>query len=370
MGLRYVLAQVAVTYDKEAGTHIGVPGQDVLRSIAHLDLPIPAGFIAKGRGGQSGKATNTPWIGVHDPDINENAKEGLYLAYIFAADLRSVWLTLQQGIEGLLRQYKKGKRLRDELQDRVNRLRSFPPLEHKLDGWLEPAMSLNTDTWRAAAYEAASVAARRYDTGNLPTEADLRADLWHAAELLQEAARAERLLISRGEPNPGRLVVEYQTKPEHHMDATPNEHLARFQPKDDSDYLAHIAAHTQRKQRRHERLIREFGEYAQERGLAPNTNVHPRDLTLALPDAECLVEAKVVRSTTTAVREAVGQLLEYRHFLYKDCPPPRLLALFTDDIQVYVPYLESLGIASVWKTPDGWAGSPSACAWGLIDPPR
>lgn len=84
---------------------------------------------------------------------------------------------------------------------------------------------------------------------------------------------------------------------------------------------------------------------------------------------EWLVEGKVVsaQNPTKAVREAVGQLFEYRHFYCRESNP-YLLALFTEDIVAYADYLETLRIGSVWKTQEGWAGSRSAVEWGIVAP--
>ncbi|MET9177794.1 hypothetical protein ABZX88_06150 [Kitasatospora aureofaciens] len=84
------------------------------------------------------------------------------------------------------------------------------------------------------------------------------------------------------------------------------------------------------------------------------------------------MEAKVVYNgnATAAVREAVGQLLSYRHFLHPDPPAPRLVALFTETVgEGCVAFLESLGIAAVWKTPEGWQGSTMATKNEIVPVP-
>lgn len=111
-----------------------------------------------------------------------------------------------------------------------------------------------------------------------------------------------------------------------------------------------------------------------ERGYVPITRgQHPKDLVLRRPGAEAetreewLIEAKVVRNgnPTTAVREAVGQLYEYRHFLYQQQSEPFLMGLFSEEIGVYASYLEEQGVASIWRYGAGWAGSSMAQEWGM-----
>ena len=76
--------------------------------------------------------------------------------------------------------------------------------------------------------------------------------------------------------------------------------------------------------------------------------------------------------TPIAVRAAVGQLLDYRHFFYvvPGLPLPSLLALFSESIGgAYIKFLESLSIASVWRSGDSWAGSSGAVAASLATRP-
>jgi hypothetical protein len=145
--------------------------------------------------------------------------------------------------------------------------------------------------------------------------------------------------------------------------------LRNFAPKDSSDYIAHLAGRVLVKSRAHEELIRDYGLRAGSRGFRPLT-LHPRDLVLEHPEGEWLVEAKMLYdgNASEAVRAAVGQLFDYRHFFYvvSGLPPPSLLALFSESIgDAYVELLESLSIASVWRSMGSWAGSSSAIAAGL-----
>ena len=58
---------------------------------------------------------------------------------------------------------------------------------------------------------------------------------------------------------------------------------------------------------------------------------------------------------TSAVREAVGQLLEYRHFLFPSGSALVPIALFSEPIgEAFVTYLAGLGIAAVWKDGEQW----------------
>ncbi|ASQ96039.1 hypothetical protein CGL27_25955 [Streptomyces sp. 11-1-2] len=364
MDIRDLLLELALTYDEDKGTSSGVPAQDLLRRAgeewSHL---LPGGFEAEGNGG-SGGASRTPWIGVYDPDITSDPKKGLYLAYIFAADLSTVTLTLQQGVTSLQAKLGEGEKRRRYLRNRAKHLRGGLA-EDLVEGW-DAQPDFRCDVLRARSYEAGSVAARAYDTSAMPTEISLREDLWHMAEVLQHAAAVERAFRDEIASNGIPVTKRVEDKPEEHAG------LNGFRPKDGSDYYVLIRQRKIKKSRSHEVLVRLFGEYIEQRGFVPITKkMHPKDIVLRRDGAEWLVEAKTVKrgNPTQAVREALGQLYEYSHFLYEERgkEEPFLLALFTEDIKAYAPYLEKRGIASVWKTVDGWAGSPMAVDWGMAD---
>ncbi|MEU1790941.1 DUF3578 domain-containing protein [Streptomyces sparsogenes] len=365
MGIRDLLLDVAGTYDADKKNAKGLPAQDRLRAVrgewAHI---VPVGFEAAGKGG-SGDASKTPWIGVYDRDINRDSKKGLYLAYIFAEDLNTVTLTLQQGVTSLPRELGTGQKRRDYLERRAQALLAGLP-DELVEGWrVRP--DFKSKVHRARSYESGSVVARCYSTTSMPSEITLREDLWHMAEVLQHAAAVEKTLNSVETSGPPgakgtgkkKAPVEFQG-------------LDGFRPKDGSDYVARIPKRIIKKSRSHEVLLEAFSHYADERSFVPiNKAMHPKDLVLRKDGIEWLVEAKTVKrgNPTKAVREAVGQLFEYNHFLYEQQghAKPHLLALFTEDIGAYAAYLEGLGIASVWRTVDGWAGSVSAATWGIID---
>lgn len=369
MTMRDVLLEVAATYDASLGTKAEVSAQQLLRGVrGRSDLPLPVNFFAKGYGGQTA-ASSTPWIGVFDPEINENPHAGLYIAYIFTGDLSAVTLTLQQGVTQLAHKFRFKKHLYSQLDLRAAELIAAMP-ESLLDGWIHRPTLLGKG-WRPRAYEWSSIAARRYEIATLPSEEVLADDLACMANILQYAAKVEGVWWLEGGST--KLSVEYA--PAGHGKGNP---LEGFRPKGSEDYIANIPARQQIKRREHEALIRDFGPHVVARGYKPLTEkMHPKDLILHRlgeelgEGEEWLVEAKVVRkgNPTSAVREAVGQLREYSYFLYEENgkSAPYLLGLFTEDIGVYAEYLEQQGIASVWRSGESWYGSPTAVAWNMAE---
>lgn len=363
MNIGDFLATVGAKYDHSLGIKKGVVAQDLLRDAKTYFAPhVPVGWKITGNGG-NGSAGFTPWVGIFSPNVTLDPHDGLYVVYLFAADMKTVTLALNQGVTALKDELKFAgamTALEKEVQRLVNEV---PPLQDAQ--WRTP-MDLACPRPDQRAYEAGAVATRRYVLGSLPPENKLRFDLWRMTDLLDLAAlnQAEHLRAHRSPRERRDFKAAARI-------ARAGDPVERFKPKDASDYEAHLVGRTLTKRRHHEALIEEFGLYVQARGFSANTNVHPRDLTVKAGGVEWLVEAKAVYSgnATQAVREATGQLLTYRHFLYvaKQKPNPHLVGLFTESIgDGYVEFLESIGIGSVWRTQSDWEGSPLAKGWGLV----
>ncbi|WP_030210153.1 MrcB family domain-containing protein [Streptomyces bikiniensis] len=373
MGMRDLLGEVASTYDRTAGSTREVKGQQILRGVANrTDLTLPPGFKAEGHGGQTTPAA-TPWIGVFDERGMRDPKKGLYLAYIFSADLKNVTLTLQQGITWLEERLGRGRTREDHLRHHAARLRRAVRRQECLDWVDEP--QLRDKAARPKAYEAASVIAKVYDTAALPSDAMLLGDLYVGVEALRRAEEFDRVWWMSNDVDAIPWAYELSGHaPRAAVSPADFDPLADFHPKDSGEYKVQISARQQIKQRTHEDLVKDFGLHVVKRGYVPVTlGQHPRDLVLRREEAvggrdpEWIVEAKIVRNgnATIAVREALGQLYEYRHFLYQRRPRPFLVGLFSEEIGVYAPYLEEQGITSVWRDEGGWDGSPQARDWGL-----
>lgn len=366
MGIRDLLIEVATKYDMSAGVGKDVPGQMVLREVhRRSDLILPPGFAAKGHGGNGGAAAS-PWIELFNPEINTDPKRGLYLAYIFSADLKSVFLTLQQGVTSLEGRLGKGELRQQHLRQSAARLRKAVSRQRR-QGWVDEP-SLGSRVTRPRAYEAASVIARGYSIKALPNEVDLEADLLTAVPILKQTAPLAEAWWSGDAPR----SVEVGFVPDPHGGS--DDPLADFVLKDSSDYTSEIKERQQVKRRHHESLIGDFAKHVAACDYRPITRQqHPRDLILKTQGGatdEWLVEAKVIRdgNSTDAVRQAVGQLYEYSYYLYrqKQEAEPHLIGLFSSDIGAHAQYLEHRGIASIWRSGQGWGGSSLADKWKML----
>lgn len=364
MDLRDYLAAIAQRYRTDES--VSSAGHTLLKAAAaHVGPLVPGGLKVEGSGGK-GVATPTPWIGVFDPDETETPQEGIYVVYIYSGDRKRVYLTLNQGVTKLKNELGKPAAIA-KLRGDVRAIRAGMDPAATADTLTDISFGVKGDLQQL--YEAGNIWALEYDTVNLPPTQRLEAHLDRFLDLYQEAVSVKQHLLLT---SPGTISSPSKTKTSKAGATAPTaDPLRKFAPKSDADYVAHLTGTQLVKSRRHETLVRQFGEYAATRGLSPATNVHPRDMTLSPSgQQEWLVEAKIVYNgnVTSAVRETIGQLLQYRHFLYPPGSTVRLLALFSEPIgDAYLELLEALTIAPVWKHASGWAGGASARAGGLIE---
>ena len=133
--------------------------------------------------------------------------------------------------------------------------------------------------------------------------------------------------------------------------------LSPFKPKADSDYLATVAGGQAKRTRAHETLVNEFAVWLEARGFQVGRNAV---IDIGIEDPPVRVEAKTMSSPANAIRQAIGQLYEYRFF---EVVNPRASLIFLSSIPVepWVDYLEGdrrIGVA--WNQGAGFHLSPLA----------
>ena len=133
-------------------------------------------------------------------------------------------------------------------------------------------------------------------------------------------------------------------------------HSKEFRPKSADEYAAMIRGGVQVRSRHHERLVKEVGELLQQAGAVVSTP-HPIDLLMTSPHM-VIFEAKIVggRDPALAVREAVGQLLEYRYFLgprdaelcivLDEEPPALLISYVEDELRMWIAWCQDRHLAT------------------------
>jgi hypothetical protein len=318
----------------------------------------------------SGTAVNLPripWLAVLNPDVTKTARSGLYLVYLYDVDVSHVHLTINQGVTAHRERARAGRPKgmtidKAAIASLVTESLSIrEQLTAALVEDLPRTISLGDPGSFGAAYEAGTIAAKSYACAHLPDEATLRADLDRFL-LLYEAAVEVRKELTATDPLKFSTPATTETEP-----GVSNSDV--FKPKSAADYIAEIKSHTQVRTRRHEAIVKAFGQHAIKCGWKPVTSVHPRDMVVRRGTEEVLCEIKIVKANAQgAVREAIGQLFTYRYFLYlSPVATPPLLAVFSEAVgEGFVELLEQLGIHSAWSVGGAeWDGSAGTKALGL-----
>jgi hypothetical protein len=329
--------------------------QQLLKAASHELAPlVPGGYTVQGSGGR-GVPAIVPWIAIFDPDETDTARKGMYLVYLFDAQMKTAVLSLNQGVTDVIERYG-AREGRERLARQATAIRTTITATDTSD--LKAIIDLKSRASLPVHYEYGNIAAKSYELTDLPDNASLEADLIRLVHLYQAALQARNEL----------RLTTHDTIVTTTPHTAPGQPEGVFKPKSDREYIQHLEGKKLVKSRKHETLVKDYGEFVTDNGYRPATNVHPRDLILDRQREHWLVEAKIVYqgNGVRATREALAQLLMYRSFLYKPDRTVSLLALFNEDIGLLCEkFLESFNIASVWKSPSGWVGSPLAYQFEL-----
>lgn len=357
MELGYFLHQVGTTFGVGSDASTSSDAARLLRAApAEIGRFVPAGYLVEGSPGR-GNAAVCPWVSFFDPDETTTATRGMYLVYLLAEDRQTFALSLNQGVTEITKALG-AREARQKLAAQAKAIREALPVEARAG--LDATINLGGQPGLPRSYEAGNILATTYEVAALPDEQTLRADLSRMIGLYQDAlaVREEVRQTTRDT-----IVTVVEQPP-----AQSRELPLHFAPKSDEEYVQVVTARRLRKSRSHETLVQQYGTYLRGQGVEVGTNVHPRDLVIIRDGIHWLAEAKFIRrgNATGAVREALGQLATYAFCLYPEDAQPHKMALFSEAVgDVYVRLLEHHGIAAVWRTDEGWAGSPSALAAGL-----
>ncbi len=163
-----------------AATIRGTCADIILRKAGRPDL------LAKGAPGE-GNWAEVPWIGLFDPEATTSATRGIYVVYLFSADLKVAYLSLAQGVTEIRKEFGAGRAR--EMQRRADLVRDRVP-EYQNRFVTGPA-ELRGTTTLAQDYDAANIFFQRYNVSSLPPEPELLADLLNMVGLYE-------LSIARG----------------------------------------------------------------------------------------------------------------------------------------------------------------------------
>ena len=137
----------------------------------------------------SGQWAYVPWIGLFDPAITDGAQHGFYIVYLFSADMKRVYLSVNQGTTEVQHELGSGEETFDELRSRAAIMRERASDHRKRLNIKQ--IDLASNRFFPRGYEAGHAFGREYQIASLPAEHVLLDDL-------KEAVLLYRILILRG----------------------------------------------------------------------------------------------------------------------------------------------------------------------------
>lgn len=351
-------------YNKKQGKQ--QPAQKALQAI-RSELPefIPTGYKVR----VSGSAVNIPeipWISILNPELTTTTKAGLYIVYLYSADLKTLYLSMNQGYtrhkenaEGLGLNGKSAitqalKTLKSETNDLTKELKKNGPINSRAINLID----LKSTGELPQGYEAGHITGFKYLLNNMPSEEELNLDLdfmftiydaiREINDSLRNNSKPERITLSRNLDEKIKSVnIKYENQ-------------GFFEPRTRDEYMATFTKSSYSVSPLHEALINDFAKFVKTKDWEPkNKKIQNRDLILHDKSGyEILIEAKSVgKSQELVVREAIGQLFAYRYVYYqgKDIP---MIALFNREInEIWRGLLESLNIYCVYSKNNNWHGT-------------
>lgn len=183
--------------------------RDAISSIISEKYP---SYIVSGSAG-AGNWANVPWLSILNPEITKSTQDGIYPVYLFRADGKGVYLSLNQGTTTPQKLLGKAKA---ELKTNsfVTKLRSEVP---RLAEWGAQKIELVASTALGKSYEMPNIAARFYAANSLPSDDDLKTDLLMAMKFYEDIKpfwqETQSLKISNSSTQEDRKMVTSLPKP-------------------------------------------------------------------------------------------------------------------------------------------------------------
>lgn len=130
-----------------------------------------------------GQFAEIPWIAVFRRSITETATKGIYIVYLYTADMKGIYLSLNQGFTFFREKFgtKKGREEIRKVASFLQRSCNTIPEELKLE-----TIDLKAVGTLGKGYMPGHIAGRYYDVNNLPTDNELIDDLRNLMSVYEE----------------------------------------------------------------------------------------------------------------------------------------------------------------------------------------
>ena len=143
---------------------------------------LPNNYKFKGSVGKTQMA-EIPHLCLMDTDVTQTPQEEYYIAYLFSADLSSVYLSLNQGWTLYEKTYGR-KRAKREIAAVAKILQSV--VDEEISGFSIHSISLNGKDDLGQGYELGNICSKRYERGAIPSDNQLLKDLKQLVRVYQE----------------------------------------------------------------------------------------------------------------------------------------------------------------------------------------
>jgi 5-methylcytosine-specific restriction protein A len=183
------LEDVLADYRQTKAQNKLVPGQNTTIALRALRDALPAAlrdmveaagyntndFHIKASGEPNRSFPKIPWVAVFKKTISKSATQGYYIVFLFAEDMSSVSVSLNQGYTAFETRYVHPKLAYPKLTDCARAaLAVLAPLP---DGFDTGPIDLRTDGTLGKGYEAGSILSKTYRAGATPSVAQVQADV-------------------------------------------------------------------------------------------------------------------------------------------------------------------------------------------------
>ncbi len=178
---REALGKILAGYLKASGTKYS-GDHDMIRtfeeardSIASFPgVVVPRAIRVVASAGK-GNWASVPWLSLLDPRETTTTQQGVYIVYLFRADMSGIYVTLNQGVTEL-KDLSSADRIQ-ELTQRVAAIREHVPELQNAGFAFDDAITLASKTSLGASYESSTIAHKFYPSAELPSSGDLADDL-------------------------------------------------------------------------------------------------------------------------------------------------------------------------------------------------
>lgn len=121
-----------------------------------------------------GNWNEIPWVAILDKDISESTQDGYYIVFLFAADMKSIYLSLAVGWEQFEQEYgiKEG---RNQIEQTVKHLQKV--LRSPLKDFSFEKKSLLATHTLGKGYEVGGICDKKYDIDNIPNDSVIINDI-------------------------------------------------------------------------------------------------------------------------------------------------------------------------------------------------